>query len=68
MEPSIIFIDQTFTFLLKAAPDAPSLSLDLLRFGGYGVVGVDDVSLVFDDGTHGDLVAGDGIFTRFKRH
>ena len=64
MEPSIIFIDQTFTFLLKAAPDAPSLSLDLLRFGGYGVVGVDDVSLVFDDGTHGDLVAGDGIFTR----
>lgn len=64
MEPSIIFIDQTFTFLLKAAPDAPSLSVDLLRFGGYGVVGVDDVSLVFDDGTHGDLVAGDGIFTR----
>jgi hypothetical protein len=64
MEPSIIFIDQTFTFLLKAAPDAPSLSVDLLRFGGYGVVGVDDVSLVFDDGTHGDLVAGDGIYTR----
>ena len=64
MEPSIIFIDQTFTLLFKAAPDAPSLSLDLLKFGGYDVVGVDDVSLVFDDGTHGDLVAGDGIFTR----
>jgi hypothetical protein len=64
MEPSIIFIDQTFTLLLKAPPDTTSLSLDLLKFGGYGVVGDDDVSLVFDDGTHGDLVAGDGIFTR----
>lgn len=64
MEPSIIFIDQTFTLLFKAPPDSASLSLDLLKFGGYGAVGADDVSLVFDDGTHGDLVAGDGIYTR----
>ena len=63
-EPSVIFSDQAFTWFERSEPGPASITSNLLQLGGYDVVDADDKSLVFDDATHGDSVAGDGIFTR----
>jgi hypothetical protein len=63
-EPSIIFSDQTFTWLQRAEPGNSSIVSEPLRDFGYEVLDSDDKALIFDDGTHGDLTAGDGIYTR----
>lgn len=64
-EPSIIFSDQTFTFYSREDSEQPFISKRYLIEGGYfEAVDGEDKSLIFDDGTHGDLVAGDGIYTR----
>ncbi|MEW6983966.1 choice-of-anchor X domain-containing protein [Colwelliaceae bacterium 6471] len=63
-EPAIIFSDQTFTLMTRAEPTADSKVETILTWGYFDVTDSDDVSLVYDDGTHGDQIAGDGIFTR----
>lgn len=64
-EPSIIFSDQTFTFFSREDSSDPFISKTYLIEGGYfEAVDGEDKSLIFDDGTHGDLIAGDGIYTR----
>ena len=63
-EPSILYSDQAFTWFEKAEPGVASMISTALRDNGYEVVDSDDKSLVFDDGTHGDFTAGDGIYTR----
>jgi hypothetical protein len=63
-EPSVVFSDQAFTWFERSEPGPASISSDLLQHGDYDVVDGDDKSLLFDDGTHGDSIAGDGLFTR----
>lgn len=63
-EPSIIFSDETTTFYTRLPAGPASVVTDVLIDSRIAALDDDDSNLVFDDGTHGDLVAGDGIFTR----
>jgi hypothetical protein len=63
-EPSIIFSDQTFTWFSREEVGPSSKHIDILSADLYQSLDGEDSSLAYDDGTHGDQAAGDGIFTR----
>src|ERR1700722_5366192 len=52
----------TVTARVSANPSLIANSVHLARVDASGQVAV-DLGLMFDDGTHGDLTSGDGIFT-----
>ncbi len=66
-EPSIVYTDETFTMLLRRDWDTPTMTVgdavnDRATF--YAVDDPDSEALLYDDGTHGDVTAGDGVYTR----
>ncbi len=70
-EPAIVFADEAFTMMVKydgrEESTLPLLSAvgdwsDPFITEGEGE-GEDGATTLYDDGTHGDLVAGDGIYT-----
>ncbi|MEM8941675.1 MAG: hypothetical protein AAGC91_05925 [Pseudomonadota bacterium] len=65
-EPSIVFLDETFTMMIKRDTEAISLTQEQAfpDFQPFRVVDGEDSVIFYDDGTHGDQVAGDGILTR----
>ncbi|WP_144391760.1 hypothetical protein [Pleionea sediminis] len=64
-EPSIIYADETFTFVYYDKSESSSrISHWVPVDNRIRAVNSQDNSTLYDDGTHGDLVAGDKIFTR----
>ncbi len=62
MEPAILFGDETFTMVRRLDAGPSSVPLDWA--GAFEVAGQEAAPQLYDDGSHGDLVAGDGLFTR----
>ncbi len=65
-EPSIVYTDETFTMMLRREWPAATMTLqeavnDIATF--YAADGADTV-ILYDDGTHGDVTAGDSVYTR----
>ncbi|MEE4192245.1 MAG: choice-of-anchor X domain-containing protein [Halieaceae bacterium] len=65
-EPSIVFTDETFTMLLRREWPESTMTLEEAvndRATFYAADGADSV-ILYDDGTHGDVTAGDSVYTR----
>ena len=60
-EPSILFNDETFTLLVRSNN---KISVSEGSAGGYEVYQEDQNPQLYDDGTHGDVSANDGVYTR----
>lgn len=63
-EPAILFADETFTLMKKLERQESSVLLDSVAPGAFEVVGSDADLYLYDDGSHGDITAGDGVYTR----
>src|SRR5437870_1192197 len=67
-QPSTIVVNQatllTVTSRITTSPDNPVVpaSVKLERVDATGAI-VANLGTMYDNGTHGDVVAGDGIFT-----
>ena len=61
VEPAILFRDETFTMVQRAEPGEISRPMP---WTSYTVVGEEGPTMLYDDGTHGDVKAGDGLYTR----
>ncbi|MEM7691835.1 MAG: choice-of-anchor X domain-containing protein [Pseudomonadota bacterium] len=66
-EPAVVFTDEAFTVMLKQSRFSGTSVTQRAAFPDYqpfrAVDGASSLSF-FDDGTHGDLAAGDGVYTR----
>ncbi|WP_372769298.1 choice-of-anchor X domain-containing protein [Pseudoalteromonas sp.] len=63
-EPSILFSDQTFTVYSRMEKGEVAKVIDKLIGSPVLAVDGEDPTLAYDDGTHGDIIANDGIYTR----
>jgi hypothetical protein len=63
-EPAILFEDETFTVMKKASTSTTVITYEPLSNGIFSSKLNNASKQLFDDGTHGDLIAHDGIFTR----
>ncbi|MEO0436052.1 MAG: choice-of-anchor X domain-containing protein [Pseudomonadota bacterium] len=66
-EPAVVFTDEAFTVLLKQSRFSGASVTQQEAFPDYQpfrAVDGDSSLSFFDDGTHGDLNAGDGVYTR----
>ncbi len=65
-EPAIVFTDEVFTMMRRSDVEATAISLVDLWSDFQPFIAADDGSepYLYDDGTHGDITAGDGVFTR----
>src|SRR5215471_14369157 len=66
VRPSSILVNQTtlitVTSQITTSPSNPVVSVRLLRLDARGNV-VASLGSMYDDGTHGDAIAGNGVFT-----
>lgn len=64
IEPEYLFVGEPFTLQIKQDENNPTYTLTELQYYPVGSHDGEDVTILYDDGTHGDSIAGDGIFTR----
>ena len=64
IEPAVLYIDQTFTYLMRSDAGTTTITNPQLDEAGFMVVNDTNPSIMYDDGTHGDLIANDGVYTR----
>jgi len=67
-EPSIIFDDETFTVMMRGSSSSKTITYGPLANGVFTSKVGSSSNQLFDDGTHGDLTANDGVFTRDCLH
>ncbi|WP_448565029.1 choice-of-anchor X domain-containing protein [Thalassotalea ganghwensis] len=63
-EPSILFEDQTFTVMMRGSSSNNTIIYAPLANGTFASKIDSSSNKLFDDGTHGDVTANDGVFTR----
>lgn len=63
-EPAILFSDDAFTMMIKKNSQGGNLSLASIIGQVFTVLGQNSEVYLYDDGTHGDHAANDGVYTR----
>ena len=65
LEPSIIFKDETFTLLKRSNKKMTVRKASARNYWVHELnQTINKKPQLYDDGTHGDLIAGDGVYTR----